>query len=122
MAELGVVRPTYEPRSHDFVAEVIALAATLVDRGAPTSATGPSYFHAAGVPERAGLNREKAIALAREHGGHPDDPDKDDPLDAVAMATFHRGRAGLVESLGPRTPGLACRVHRHGSGDVRTGG
>lgn len=83
MAELGVVRPTYEPRSHDFVGEVIALAATLVDRGVAYERNGSVYFHAAGVPERAGLNREKAIALAREHGGHPDDPDKDDPLDAA---------------------------------------
>ena len=34
MAALGVVRPTYEPRSRDFVDEVIALAAELVRVGA----------------------------------------------------------------------------------------
>ena len=66
MAELGVIRPTYEPRSHDFVAEVIALAAALVDQGAAYERNGSVYFRAAGVAERAGLNREQAIALARE--------------------------------------------------------
>ncbi len=83
MAELGVVRPTYEPRSHDYVAEVIALAAALVDDGAAYERNGSVYFRGAGVPERAGLNREQATVLAREHGGHPEDPDKDDPLDAA---------------------------------------
>ena len=66
MAELGVIRPTSEPRSHDFVAEVIALAAALVDQGAAYERNGSVYFRAAGVAERAGLNREQAIALARE--------------------------------------------------------
>jgi cysteinyl-tRNA synthetase len=41
------------------------------------------YFRAAGILERAGLGREQALALSAERGGHPDDPDKDDPLDAA---------------------------------------
>ena len=35
------------------------------------------------ILERAGLAREQALALAAERGGHPDHPDKDDPLDAA---------------------------------------
>ena len=107
MAELGVIRPTYEPRSHDFVAEVIVLAAALVDQGAAYERNGSVYFRVAGVAERAGLNREQAIALAREHGGHPDDPDKDDPLDAaVGNVPPGTSRPGRVRGAG--APRLAC--------------
>jgi hypothetical protein len=122
MAELGVVRPTYEPRSHDFVAEVIALAAALVDQGAAYERNGSVYFHAAQVPERAGLNREQAIVAGSRAWRTPRRPRQGRPSRCRCMATLHRGRAGLVESLGPRAPGLACRVHRDGSGNVRTGG
>jgi cysteinyl-tRNA synthetase len=83
MAELGVVRPTYEPRSRDYVDEVITLADVLIAREAAYERNGSVYFRGNGVAEAAGLDREHAIALARDHGGHPDDPDKDDPLDVA---------------------------------------
>ncbi len=83
MAALGVVRPTFEPRSRDYVDEVIALALELVDRGAAYERDGSVYFRGADVVVAAGLSREDALELAHEHGGQPDDPNKDDPLDAA---------------------------------------
>jgi L-cysteine:1D-myo-inositol 2-amino-2-deoxy-alpha-D-glucopyranoside ligase len=81
MAALGVVRPTYEPRSRDYIDEVIALTQELLAQGAAYARNGSVYFRGADVAHGAGLDRDRAIALAREHGGHPDDPVKDDPLD-----------------------------------------
>ena len=83
MTELGVPRPSYEPRSYDHVDDVIALAAELLTDGAAYERNASVYFRAGDILERAGLTREEAIALAGERGGHPDDPDKDDPLDAA---------------------------------------
>lgn len=83
MAALGVVRPTYEPRSRDYVYEVIALSQELIEREAAYARNGSVYFRGAEVARRAGLDRDLAIELARQHGGHPDDPDVDDPLDAA---------------------------------------
>ncbi|HUI04859.1 MAG TPA: cysteine--tRNA ligase [Acidimicrobiales bacterium] len=83
MTELGVMHPTYEPRSFDFVDEVIALAEELVASGAAYERAGTVYFRGASVRQRAGIGRPEAIDLVRARGGHPDDPDMEDPLDAV---------------------------------------
>lgn len=83
MDALGVARPAFEPRSHDHVDEVVQLAAELLAAGSAYARNGSVYFRGAGVHDSAGLAREAALALAAEHGGHPDDPQKDDPLDAA---------------------------------------
>ena len=91
MAQLGVVRPTYEPRARDYVDEVIALAAAhLVSNGAAYERNGSVYFRGADVASRAGLDRRRARWSWSPGGGHPDDPDKDDPLDAGAVAAIRR--------------------------------
>ena len=83
MADLGVSRPTFEPRSHDYVGEVIALTAELVSRDLAYVRNGSVYFRGSEVRVAAGLELEEATTLARERGGHPDDLNKDDPLDAA---------------------------------------
>ena len=83
MAALGVVRPTYEPRSRDHVDDVIALTQELLTGDMAYVRNGSVYFRGADAVRAAGLDRDRAIAIAREHDGHPDDPDKDDPLDAA---------------------------------------
>jgi cysteinyl-tRNA synthetase len=83
MEALGVGQPAYEPRSYDYVDEVIALAAELVAAGRASVVNGSVYFRGAEVAARAGLDRDTAMALAAERGGHPEDPDKADPLDAA---------------------------------------
>lgn len=105
MAALGVVRPTYEPRSRDFVDEVIALAAELVRVEAAYVRNGSVYFHGREVPHRAGLDGASALLLAREHGGHPDDPDKDDPLDAALWQRSVGDEPAWPSPWGPGRPG-----------------
>jgi cysteinyl-tRNA synthetase len=105
MAELGVPKPTYEPRSFDHVDDVIALAAELIASGAAYARNRSVYFRADGILERAGLSREEAVALAAERGGHPDDPDKDDPLDAAVWQRSIGDEPAWVSPWGKGRPG-----------------
>ena len=105
MVALGVVRPTYEPRSRDYIDEVIALTEELLARGAAYARNGSVYFRGAEVAESAGLDRNRAIGLARDHGGHPDDPDKDDPLDAALWQRSVGDEPAWPSPWGPGRPG-----------------
>jgi cysteinyl-tRNA synthetase len=49
MAALAVRPPAHEPRAHRFVAQVIALAAALVDADAAYARGGEVFFRGAGV-------------------------------------------------------------------------
>ena len=80
---LGISRPAFEPRTHDHVDGVITLAVELLVRGVAYERNGSVYFRGGEIHQAAGLSRDEAISLAAERGGHPDDPNKDDPLDAA---------------------------------------
>lgn len=105
MADLNVAKPTYEPRSFDYVADVVSLGDVLLRRGAAYARDGNVYFRGAGAAEGAGLTRDEALALAAEHGGHPDDPSKDDPLDAVLWQRASEGEPGWPSPWGRGRPG-----------------
>jgi cysteinyl-tRNA synthetase len=105
MEELSVAKPAFEPRSHDHVDEVVLLAAELVVRGAAYQREGSIYFRAAGVHEAAGLSRGEALALAAAHGGHPDDPAKDDPLDAAVWVRSTGDEPAWPSPWGDGRPG-----------------
>lgn len=70
MAALGVRPPTFAPRVHQHVDDVIALAAALLESGAAYESGGSVWFRGDGVASRAGLTEEQALELGRE-GGHP---------------------------------------------------
>jgi cysteinyl-tRNA synthetase len=86
MTALQVRPPSFAPRARTHVAQVIALAAGLLEVGAAYERDGSVFFRGGSVP--GDLNRETALALATEYGDRPDDPAKDDPFDvAVWRAT-----------------------------------
>jgi cysteinyl-tRNA synthetase len=73
MAALGVRRPTHEPRAHNHVGHVVALAEALLEVGAAYERGGSVWFRGVEVPARAGLDATTARALAREFGEDLDD-------------------------------------------------
>lgn len=84
MRALRVRTPTFEPRSRDYIEEVVALTRGLLERGAAYEREGNVFFKAARIdPFLAdlGMTRDEAIKIAAERGGRPEDPTKDDPLD-----------------------------------------
>jgi len=104
MARLGISIPTNEPLAHNFIDEVIALAAGLVDLGHAYVAEGSVYFAHDGVAERAGLTYDQALALA-EVGGGTDDPAKHDPLDAELWVRSSGSEPAWDSPWGPGRPG-----------------
>ena len=68
MAALGVRRPTHEPRAHNHVTQVVALAEALLEAGEAYEHGGSVFFRGSGVPTRAGLDATTARGLAREFG------------------------------------------------------
>ena len=73
MAALGVRRPTHEPRAHNYVEHVVALAEALLEAGAAYERDGSVWFRGADVTARAGLDRVTARGLAVEFGERFDD-------------------------------------------------
>jgi cysteinyl-tRNA synthetase len=73
MTALGIRRPAHEPRAHNHVEQVVALAEALLEAGAAYERNGSVHFRGAAVPARVGLNASTARALAREFGEDLDD-------------------------------------------------
>ncbi len=105
MELLGIARPAFEPRSHDHVDGVIALAAELLARNVAYERNGSVYFRSGAVYEVAGLGREEAVSLAAERGGHLDDPNKDDPLDAALWVRSIGDEPAWPSPWAPGRPG-----------------
>jgi L-cysteine:1D-myo-inositol 2-amino-2-deoxy-alpha-D-glucopyranoside ligase len=128
MAALHVRRPDFQPWAHRYVDAVVRLAAALLDAGAAYERSGTVYFRGAGVPERAGLDRATALALATEFGGHPDDPDKDDPFDVPLWQATEHDHQMWSSPWGQGRPGwhaecVAMSLSVLGAGmDVHAGG
>jgi cysteinyl-tRNA synthetase len=116
---LGVRRPTHEPRAHSFVPQVVELAEALLAVDAAYVAAGSVYLHGAPVAERAGLDRDRALALLADNGGRTDDPGQARPARPGRLAGQQRRRAGLAVALGAGPSRLARRVHRDGAVDLR---
>ena len=129
MAALGVRPPTFAPRVHQHVDDVIALAAALLDRGAAYLQGGTVWFRGADTASRAGLDQEEAEQLARE-GGHPEHhPDRDHPLDvAIWQHAGDPSEPAWPSPWGPGRPAwhAGCAVmamERLGTSlDLHTGG
>jgi hypothetical protein len=124
MAALGVRRPTHEPARHNFVPQVEALAAALLEAEAAYERGGTVWFRGADVAARAGLDATTARALAREFGEDLDDGREDWADVAVwrAAGTGRRDdRARVAQPVGGRAAGLARRVCRDGADDLRAG-
>ena len=105
MARLGISTPTNEPLAHNFVDEVIALAAALVELGHAYVSDGSVYFAHLGVAERAGLTYDQALSIAAERGGQVDDPAKRDPLDAALWVRSAPDEPTWDSPWGPGRPG-----------------
>ncbi len=83
MGTLQVRQPDLSPSAAQHIGHVVQLAAALLDREAAYERNGTVYARTAHAAAQAGVDRDTALARAAEFHDHPDDPDKDDPLDVV---------------------------------------
>ena len=102
MAALGVRRPTHEPRAHNFVAQVVALAAALLEAGAAYERGGTVWFRGRASRRAPGLDAATARALAREFGDarRSDARGRDDWADVAVWRAAGPG-AGTTEPAWP---------------------
>jgi len=108
MQAIGVVPPTHSPRATEFVAEMIKEVEALVAAGHGYERNGTVYFRVASDPgygRLSGFNREQMLPLAAERGGHPEDPNKVDPLDFVLWQRSAPGEPWWESPWGWGRPG-----------------
>jgi cysteinyl-tRNA synthetase len=128
LTSLNVRPPQYEPRAHRYVEHVIRLAQGLLAVGRAYERRGSVYFRGQEASTAAGLDRAEVLRLSAEYAGRPDDPAKEDPLDAAVWQAAEPGHPAWDSPWGPGRPGwhaecVAMALSAFGVGvDVHAGG
>ncbi len=128
MRQLRVATPAHQPRARHYVGVVVQQAQVLLDRDAAYERDGTVWFRGHDVAARAGLDRDRALALAAAYGDDPDDPAKDDPFDVAVWRPSSDQQPAWPSPWGWGRPGwhaecaaMALAVHGP-SVDVLVGG
>lgn len=128
MRDLGVLRPTHEPRAHSFIDPVIRMAGALVAHGHAYERDRTVYLRGAGAVEQSGLSRDDALAALAAANEDPADPAKDDPADVPVWRASTGDEPAWASPWGPGRPGwhsecaamavslLGASVDLHGGG------
>jgi L-cysteine:1D-myo-inositol 2-amino-2-deoxy-alpha-D-glucopyranoside ligase len=108
MDALGLLPAWSEPRATSAIADIRGFIGMVVDTGHAYARNGAVYFDVSSF-ERFGqvshLDRDTMLALAAQHGGNPDDPNKDDPLDFVLWQPSAPDEPSWESLWGPGRPG-----------------
>jgi len=102
---LGILRPDIEPRATGYIAQIIAMVQTLIDKNLAYAAdNGDVYYAVAGFPNYARLSRknpDELLAGARIEVGES----KRDPRDFALWKTAKAGEPGWPSPFGYGRPG-----------------
>ena len=108
MRSLDVLDCWSEPRATSAIADIRGFIGMVLDRDHAYVSGGAVYFDVNSF-ERFGqishLDRDTMLALARERGGNPDDPNKRDPLDFVLWQPSADDEPAWESLWGPGRPG-----------------
>jgi len=108
MDALGIVPCFSEPRATSAIADIRGFIGMVLDRGHAYESGGSVYFEVSSF-ERFGqvshYDRDEMLALAAQHGGNPDDPNKRDPLDFVLWQPSAPDEPSWESLWGPGRPG-----------------
>ncbi len=118
MALLSIGAPYAEPRATGAIPEILTLIGAALDAGVAYRAGGAVYFEVARFPRFGQIShatRDEMLALAAEHGGRPDDPNKRDPLDFVLWQPSMPDEPAWESRWGPGRPGwhIECSALAH---------
>ena len=108
MDALGLLACWSEPRATSAIAEILTLIGETLDAGHAYLAGGAVYFDVSSFPafgEVSHFDRAEMLALAAEHGGRVDDPNKRDPLDFVLWQPSLPDEPTWESRWGPGRPG-----------------
>ncbi len=108
MAALDVLPCWSEPRATSAIPDIRGFIGMVLDRGHAYARGGAVYFDVSSF-ERFGQvshkTRAEMLELAARHGGNPDDPNKDDPLDFVLWQPSAADEPSWESLWGPGRPG-----------------
>ena len=108
MDALGMLPCWSEPRATSAIADIRKMIGLVLDRGNAYQSGGSVYFDISTF-DRFGqishFDRDTMLALAAEHGGNPDDPNKRDPLDFVLWQKSAPDEPAWDSKWGPGRPG-----------------
>ena len=108
MDALGIVPCFSEPRATSAIADIRGFIGMVLDGGHAYESGGSVYFEVSSF-ERFGqvshYDRDEMLALAAQHGGNPDDPNKRDPLDFVLWQPSAPDEPSWESLWGPGRPG-----------------
>ena len=108
MEALDMLACWSEPRATSAIADIRKMIGLVLDRGHAYQSGGSVYFDISTF-DRFGqishLDRDAMLALAAEHGGNPDDPNKRDPLDFVLWQKSAPDEPAWDSKWGPGRPG-----------------
>ncbi len=109
MAALNVTSPELYVRATQEIPAMVAIAAALLDRSDAYERNGSVYFRVSAEPalgqRLAHLDYAQMLETANQNGNHPDDPNKDDPLDFVLWQRSLPGEPSWESPWGPGRPG-----------------
>jgi L-cysteine:1D-myo-inositol 2-amino-2-deoxy-alpha-D-glucopyranoside ligase len=108
MMALNVRPPDYFPRATDVIPEIIHSVEDLIRVGVAYVKNGSVYYEVSRYPEFGQLShllQSEMLPVANEHGNHPEDPNKRDPLDFVLWQAQAPGEPAWESSWGPGRPG-----------------
>lgn len=108
MTALGLLPAWSEPRATSAIPDILSIIGAAVDRGHAYVSHGAVYFDVSSMADFgkvSHLGRQTMIELAAEHGGHPEDPNKGDPLDFVLWQPSEPDEPAWESRWGPGRPG-----------------
>jgi L-cysteine:1D-myo-inositol 2-amino-2-deoxy-alpha-D-glucopyranoside ligase len=86
MRSLGLLPAFSEPRATSAIPDILGFIGMVLDSGHAYQSGGAVYFSVDSFPrfgQVSHYSRDEMLKLAAERGGHPEDPNKRDPLDFV---------------------------------------
>ena len=108
MRDLNALPFDHFPLASEHIAEILTMTGRLVDSRNAYVSNGSVYFSVSSDPSFGALShlpREEMLPIANERGNHPDDPDKQDPLDFVLWQAAKPGEPSWDSTFGPGRPG-----------------
>ncbi|MHB8245411.1 MAG: cysteine--tRNA ligase [Acidimicrobiales bacterium] len=131
MTALNVLPVHSSPRATSAIPDILGFIGMVLESGHAYRAGGAVYFDVSTFSrfgQVSQLERDRMLELAAEHGGNPDDPFKDDPLDFVLWqpsaddepawdSLWGKGRPGWhVECSALALRELGTTIDLHGGG------
>ncbi|MHB1499113.1 MAG: cysteine--tRNA ligase [Acidimicrobiales bacterium] len=108
MGALGLLPADVEPRATSAVPEILRCIGAVIERGHAYESGGAVYFDVSSWPDFGSVSHygaQEMLALARERGGNPDDPNKRGPLDFVLWQPSLPSEPAWSSRWGPGRPG-----------------